>query len=66
MTLVSPQSTRTTLLSPRPRDLSSAGLRDWALTSVQTWGEASPGTWSLYILNRCTALCDTFDSRYCR
>ena len=50
--LVSPQSTRTRLLSPRPRDLSSAGLQDWALTSVQTWGEASPGTWSLYILNR--------------
>ena len=30
---------QTTMLTPRPLDLSKEGFKDWPFTSVQAWGE---------------------------
>ncbi|XP_049766242.1 furin-like protease 2 [Schistocerca cancellata] len=49
--LTSPAGTACTLLSPRPRDLLSAALDDWAFLSVHYWGEAPDGRWTLDIVN---------------
>ena len=50
--LVSPSGTRTQMLAPRANDVSDKGFHNWALTSVETWGEHGDGTWHLYIVNR--------------
>ena len=50
--LVSPSGTRTQMLAPRVNDVSDKGFHDWALTSVETWGEHGDGAWHLYIVNR--------------
>ncbi|CAH2229642.1 neuroendocrine convertase 1-like [Pararge aegeria] len=43
--LVSSQGTKVQILSARSRDNSAAGLVNWPLTSVATWGEDPFGLW---------------------
>jgi len=50
--LVSPSSTKTRLLAPRPNDISEKGFSNWSLMSVETWGESPAGSWQLYIVSR--------------
>ncbi|XP_069360440.1 neuroendocrine convertase 1-like [Maniola hyperantus] len=47
--LVSPQGTKVQILSARQRDTSTAGLVNWPLTSVATWGEQPQGSWRVII-----------------
>lgn len=49
ITVVSPNGTKSNLLSPRRFDISDKGLKDWAFMTVHLWGEDPSGTWSLYI-----------------
>lgn len=37
------------MLSARSRDISKAGLVNWPLTSVATWGERPLGTWHIIV-----------------
>jgi len=43
----SPAGTRTKILSPRQRDNSKAGFRQWPFMSVHTWGEDPVGWWQM-------------------
>ncbi|KAK6326023.1 hypothetical protein J4Q44_G00016670 [Coregonus suidteri] len=45
--LVSPAGTVSLLLATRSNDASAAGLRNWTLMSVQSWGEHPHGVWIL-------------------
>ncbi|XP_031432777.1 neuroendocrine convertase 1-like [Clupea harengus] len=45
--MTSPSSTRSLLLGSRHEDASEAGLGNWTLMSVQFWGEAAQGVWTL-------------------
>ncbi|XP_050679377.1 neuroendocrine convertase 1-like isoform X2 [Leptidea sinapis] len=47
--LISPQGTKVQLLSQRPNDYSDAGLSNWPLTSVATWGENPNGIWTVIV-----------------
>lgn len=47
--LFSPAGTRTQVLQPRPKDVSSLGFSNWAFVSVHTWGEAPHGQWKLIV-----------------
>ena len=47
--LVSPSGTRSSLLMPRPRDLSDSGFDKWPFLSVHFWGENPFGMWILEI-----------------
>uniref|UniRef100_A0A672QB93 Furin-like n=1 Tax=Sinocyclocheilus grahami TaxID=75366 RepID=A0A672QB93_SINGR len=49
--LISPQGTRSTLLAPRPHDISSDGFNDWAFMTTHSWDEDPRGEWSLEIEN---------------
>lgn len=49
--LTSPQGTRSTLLTRRPRDTSTEGFNEWAFMTTHNWGEYSLGTWTLEIVN---------------
>ncbi|KAF2349687.1 Peptidase S8 pro-domain [Trinorchestia longiramus] len=49
--LDSPRGTRTTLLTPRDKDVSREGFLSWPFMSVHTWGEDPRGTWTLTILD---------------
>ncbi|XP_055759371.1 PC3-like endoprotease variant B [Salvelinus fontinalis] len=47
--LVSPAGTVSLLLATRSNDDSAAGLRNWTLMSVQSWGEHPHGVWTLKV-----------------
>ncbi|XP_063052653.1 furin (paired basic amino acid cleaving enzyme) b [Engraulis encrasicolus] len=47
--LISPLGTRSTLLHPRPQDLSSEGFTDWAFMSTHCWDEDPRGEWTLEV-----------------
>ncbi|TKR94182.1 hypothetical protein L596_008501 [Steinernema carpocapsae] len=49
--LSSPAETKSTLLAKRARDTSRTGFRDWAFTSVHSWGEEARGLWTLVVDN---------------
>ncbi|XP_019896932.2 neuroendocrine convertase 1 isoform X2 [Esox lucius] len=49
ITLVSPAGTVSMLLGTRRNDASTAGLRNWTLMSVQSWGENPHGAWTLKV-----------------
>uniref|UniRef100_W5U9N0 Furin-1 n=1 Tax=Ictalurus punctatus TaxID=7998 RepID=W5U9N0_ICTPU len=49
--LISPQGTRSTLLTPRPHDYSSEGFNDWAFMTTHSWDEDPRGEWTLEIEN---------------
>ena len=54
--LVSGAGTKTRLLSPRPKDTSEKGFKNWSLMSVETWGERPGRWWQLYIVNHDKAI----------
>ncbi|XP_066558711.1 PC3-like endoprotease variant B [Amia ocellicauda] len=55
--LISPFGTKSRLLGTRHNDISGAGLKNWTLMSVQTWGEDPQGTWRLKVTdNKDTAI----------
>ncbi|KAL2093617.1 hypothetical protein ACEWY4_010929 [Coilia grayii] len=47
--LISPLGTRSTLLHPRPQDMSSEGFNDWAFMSTHCWDEDPRGEWTLEV-----------------
>jgi kexin len=47
--LISPSGTTATLATPRPRDRSKEGLKDWTFMTVACWGESPVGTWRLLV-----------------
>ncbi|KAI1885548.1 hypothetical protein AGOR_G00204920 [Albula goreensis] len=47
--LISPSDTRSQLLGTRRNDASTAGLRNWTMMTVQSWGEDPVGTWRLKV-----------------
>nr|XP_029498237.1 PC3-like endoprotease variant B [Oncorhynchus nerka] len=47
--LASPAGTVSLLLATRSNDDSAAGLRNWTLMSVQSWGEHPHGVWTLKV-----------------
>uniref|UniRef100_A0A915PEJ1 P/Homo B domain-containing protein n=1 Tax=Setaria digitata TaxID=48799 RepID=A0A915PEJ1_9BILA len=49
ISIISPNGTKTQLLSVRREDKSSAGFRHWPFMSVHTWGENPRGIWQLYV-----------------
>ena len=49
--LVSPQGTRSNLLTKRPRDHSRSGYNDWPFLTVHMWEESPIGTWTLEVIN---------------
>ncbi|XP_047451557.1 furin (paired basic amino acid cleaving enzyme) b isoform X2 [Mugil cephalus] len=49
--LISPLGTRSTLLFPRPNDVSSEGFNDWAFMTTHSWDEDPQGEWTLEIEN---------------
>ncbi|KAJ7985099.1 hypothetical protein DPEC_G00348560 [Dallia pectoralis] len=49
ISLVSPAGTVSMLLGTRKNDASAAGLRNWTLMSIQSWGEQPYGAWTLKV-----------------
>eukprot|EP00095_Tigriopus_kingsejongensis_P012571 snap_masked-scaffold298_size217389-processed-gene-0.1 protein:Tk12571 transcript:snap_masked-scaffold298_size217389-processed-gene-0.1-mRNA-1 annotation:"endoprotease furin" len=47
--LTSPSGTKSSLLLPRPRDMTNGGFEDWPFLSVHFWGEPANGTWTLEV-----------------
>ncbi|CAG0899857.1 unnamed protein product [Darwinula stevensoni] len=47
--LTSPRGSESEVLSPRPKDKSKAGFRDWKFMSVHFWGEDPAGTWRFFL-----------------
>ncbi|XP_062403414.1 furin (paired basic amino acid cleaving enzyme) b [Sardina pilchardus] len=47
--LISPLGTRSTLLHPRPQDMSADGFNDWAFMTTHCWDEDPRGEWTLEI-----------------
>lgn len=52
ISIISPQSTETELLSKRFNDKSNRGFKNWKLTSVATWGENPSGLWQIIIVDK--------------
>jgi len=50
--LISPQGTKSQLLTSRSKDTSSRGFKDWPFLTVFCWGEDSKGTWTLEVENQ--------------
>eukprot|EP00096_Caligus_rogercresseyi_P011194 TRINITY_DN4331_c0_g1_i1.p1 TRINITY_DN4331_c0_g1~~TRINITY_DN4331_c0_g1_i1.p1 ORF type:complete len:661 (+),score=93.36 TRINITY_DN4331_c0_g1_i1:122-2104(+) len=51
ITLTSPSGTKSILLFPRPKDNFATSFRDWPFLSVHFYGETTPGTWKLEVVN---------------
>ncbi|KAG1656190.1 Proprotein convertase subtilisin/kexin type 5 [Nymphon striatum] len=49
--LISPMGTHSTLLFPRPADVTDNTFNNWPFLSVHFWGENPVGNWTLTILN---------------
>lgn len=47
--LESPGGTASMLLDTRPNDASAAGLRNWTLMTVHSWGEQPRGLWTFQV-----------------
>ncbi|KAM9352880.1 neuroendocrine convertase 1-like [Symphorus nematophorus] len=47
ISLESPAGTVSLLLDTRPNDASTAGLKNWTLMTVHSWGEQPQGIWTL-------------------
>ncbi|XP_034029586.1 proprotein convertase subtilisin/kexin type 4-like [Thalassophryne amazonica] len=52
ISLESPASTVSLLLDTRPKDASGAGLKNWTLMTVHSWGEQPRGLWTLQVTDR--------------
>uniref|UniRef100_T1JDD6 furin n=1 Tax=Strigamia maritima TaxID=126957 RepID=T1JDD6_STRMM len=50
--LQSPSGTKTNLLFPRSKDVSSYGFQNWTFMSVHTWGENPHGQWTAVIADK--------------
>lgn len=55
-----PTNTQSQLLSIRPHDMSTKGVKNWPFMSVHFWGENPAGTWTLTIKDNSKI----FDKRY--
>ncbi|XP_047453838.1 furin-like protease kpc-1 [Mugil cephalus] len=49
ISLESPGGTVSVLLDTRPNDASTAGLKNWTLMTVHSWGEQPRGLWTLRV-----------------
>ncbi|XP_061573887.1 neuroendocrine convertase 1-like [Cololabis saira] len=49
VSLRSPGGTLSLLLDPRPNDSSKAGLQNWTLMTLHSWGEPPRGRWTLQV-----------------
>ena len=47
--VTSPAGTRSTVLTPRPRDDSRKGLKDWPFMTLHLWGENPAGEWTVVV-----------------
>ena len=49
ITLISPSGTKSILLAPRQKDVSSDGFYNWPFMTVFCWGEDPHGTWTIKV-----------------
>lgn len=57
ISLESPAGTVSLLLDTRPNDASTAGLKNWPLMTVHSWGEQPRGIWNLQVREKMSFHC---------
>ncbi|XP_033860091.2 PC3-like endoprotease variant B [Acipenser ruthenus] len=62
--LLSPFGTKSRLLETRHNDYSGAGLKNWTLMSVHSWGEDPRGTWSMKVTDNANTVFKCFRSDF--
>nr|XP_015211461.1 PREDICTED: PC3-like endoprotease variant B isoform X1 [Lepisosteus oculatus] len=62
--LISPFGTKSRLLGTRHNDMSGAGLKNWTLMSVHSWGEDPRGIWKLKVTDNKDTVIRCFRSEF--
>ncbi|MBN3286509.1 NECA endoprotease, partial [Polyodon spathula] len=62
--LLSPFGTKSRLLGTRHNDYSGAGLKNWTLMSVHSWGEDPRGMWSMKVTDNVNTVFKCFRSDF--